>query len=148
MRLYVVDANLYIEASRSRPKAEELAAFCAAFLPRLFFHAVVAQELLVGASTAAWRREVERGIIGPFERRGRLVTPSFQSWKRSGTIIARLIEKRHFPPGGVPRSFLNDVLLATSCRTEGLTVVTTNTADFERIARVEPVRFSEPWPTA
>jgi predicted nucleic acid-binding protein len=37
-------------------------------------------------------------------------------------------------------------LLATSCRDAGMTVVTTNTKDFELIAQVEPVRFSAPWP--
>lgn len=146
MKLYVLDANLYIEAARSSAKAEELSAFSSAFLPQLFFHAVVAQELLAGATSLEWKREIERGVIGPFERRGRLVTPTFKAWKRSGEIIAELIEARRLSRGGMLRSFLNDVLLATSCREEGLTLVTSNVADFELIAEVEQVRFSAPWP--
>lgn len=148
MKLYVLDSNLYIEAARNRLKAEELASFSSAFLPQLYFHAVVAQELLAGATSNRWRREIERGVVGPFERRGRLVTPTFKAWKRSGQIVADLIERRRLSAGGVARSFLNDVLLAVSCREAGLTLVTNNAADFELIAEVEPVRFSGPWPRA
>jgi len=148
VKLYVLDSNVYIEAARSALKAEELVSFSSSFLPQLYFHAVVAQELLAGATNSEWRREIERGIVGPFERRGRLVTPTFKAWKRSGEIIADLIERRRLSPGGVPRSFLNDVLLAVSCREAGLTLVTNNTADFELIAEVEPVRFGLPWPKA
>ena len=50
-------------------------------------------------------------------------------------------------PGGFARSFLNDVLLAVSCRAAGLTLVTANLADFERIRRVETFEFVPPWPT-
>ena len=148
MRLFVLDSNLYIEAARSRSKAEELASFSSAFLPRLFFHAVVAQELLAGAVSPERKRDIERGIIGPFERRGRLVTPTFRAWKRSGEVVADLIARRRLSSGGVARPFLNDVLLATSCREEGLTLITGNTADFELIAEIEPVRFRAPWPKA
>jgi predicted nucleic acid-binding protein len=146
VRPYVLDSNLYIEASRNPEKAKELAAFSTTRLPRLFFHAVVAQEIIAGATTSAWRTEIERNIVGPFERRGRLVTPSFRAWKRSGEIISELIEKRRLPRGGVPRSFLNDVLLAASCREEGLTLVTKNTSHFELIADVEDVQYLPPWP--
>jgi len=62
--------------------------------------------------------------------------------------MADLIERRRLSPGRVPRSFLNDVLLAVSCREAGLTLVTNNTADFELIAEVEAVRFGLPWPKA
>ncbi|MEQ1856196.1 MAG: type II toxin-antitoxin system VapC family toxin [Longimicrobiales bacterium] len=146
MKRYVLDTNLYIDAARSVSKAEELAAFSAEFLPHIFLHAVVAQELLAGASTAAWRREIERGIVGPFERRGRIVTPTFDAWKRAGAMVAKLIESRRFTRGGVPRSFLNDALVAMSCHEGGMTLVTTNIKDFESIAQVEPVRYCAPWP--
>lgn len=146
MKRYVLDTNLYIEAARSHTKAEELAAFVSEFLPRIFLHAVVAEELVAGATSSEWRREIERGIIGPFERRGRVVTPTFTAWKRAGAVVADLIERHRLSRGGVSRSFLNDALLATSCRDVGVTIVTGNTADFELIAEVEPVRVSAPWP--
>jgi predicted nucleic acid-binding protein len=77
-----------------------------------------------------------------------LVTPTFRAWKRSGEVVADLIARRRLSSGGVARPFLNDVLLATSCREEGLTLITSNTADFELIAEIEPVRFRAPWPKA
>jgi hypothetical protein len=45
----------------------------------------------------------------------------------------------------VPRSFLNGVWLAVSCREAGVVLITTNQADFSRIGAVEPFRFAAPW---
>lgn len=146
MRRYVLDTNLFIEAARDRQKAEELSAFSSAFLPQLHLHAVVVQDLLAGATSPEWRREIERGVVAPYERRGRVVTPSYRAWKRSGEIIAELVEERKLSPGGIRRSFANDALLAASCREEGFVLITGNARDFELIAGVEPVRFVEPWP--
>ncbi len=146
MTRYVLDTNLFIDAARDRAKAEELRTFSSAFLPFLYFHAVVAQELQAGAVTARWRSELAGSVIGPYRRRGRVVVPSFGAWQRSGEIIAELVETKALPSGGVARSFANDALIAASCCEEGLTLVTRNRADFELIARVEPVRWTEPWP--
>jgi predicted nucleic acid-binding protein len=143
---YVLDTNLYVEAARSSGYGSLLADFAGAFLPQIYLHAVVVQELALGAVNAAARRQLEREVVAPFERRGRLVTPSFPAWKRAGEILAELVESRVISRGGVSRSFANDVLLAVSCREEGMTVITRNTADFERIAKVEAVRFVQPWP--
>ncbi len=146
MTRYVLDTYLFIEAARDRAKAEEVMAFSSAFLPFLYFHAVVAQELLAGARTARWRKQLGELVIGPYLRRGRVVVPSFAAWRRSGEIVAELVVAKVLPAGGVARSFANDALIAASCREEGLTVVTRNAGDFELIARVEPVRWTEPWP--
>ena len=146
MTRYVLDTNLFIEAARDRRKAEELKVFSSAFLPFLQFHSVVAQELLAGAITARWRRELVEAVIGPYARRGRVVVPSFAAWTRSGEIVAELVESKALPAGGVARSFANDALIAASCREEGLMLVTRNRRDLELIARVEAVRWTEPWP--
>lgn len=146
MRRFVLDTNLYIEAARDRTRAEELAQFSSAFLPSLYLHAVVVQELLAGAVSAEWRREIERVIVGPFERRGRIIVPSYRAWKRSGEIVAELIAKKKIPPGGMSRSFMNDVILAASCKESGLILVTRNVRDFERIATVEDLNVVKPWP--
>jgi predicted nucleic acid-binding protein len=45
----------------------------------------------------------------------------------------------------VPTTFSNDVLIAVSSAEQGVTVVTGNTRDFERIARVARIEFVEPW---
>lgn len=146
MKRYVLDTNLYIEAGRNRDRAEELARFVSAQLPLIHMHAVVAQELLAGAVDAGKTRLVERGLVRPFEQRGRVVTPSFGTWKRAGSIMARLVQTKQMSPGGFGRSFVNDCLLAASCREGGLTLVTRNTRDFELIRGVEEFELVGPWP--
>ena len=146
MTRYTLDSNLYIEAARDAAQAEELEVFSSAFLPFLYLHAVVVQELLAGATSPEWQREIQRGIVRPFERRDRLLVPSYRSWRRSGEIVFELVQNNELTAGGVGRSFMNDALLAASCRDTGVVLITRNLADFRRIARVEPVRFQKPWP--
>jgi predicted nucleic acid-binding protein len=143
---FVLDTNVYIEAARNRTKAEELEAFASAALPFLFLHVIAAQEMLAGAVTADSQRDIQRGLIKPFERRNRILTPSSRAWLRSGEIVAELVRSKRLSRSGVKPSFLNDALIAASCREAGLTLITNNTADFEKISSVEPVRFVEPWP--
>jgi len=143
---FVLDSNLYIEAIRDQTKAAALAEFTIASLTHVVLHAVVVQELLAGAVSELARRDVYRDLIRPFERRGRILTPSYQAWRRSGEMVATLIEQGELTVGGVPRSFTNDAVLAASCREEGLTLITRNRRDFERIQRLERFRFVDPWP--
>ncbi len=146
MRRFCLDTQLYIEAARDRDKADELKSFVSAALPFVFLHAVVVQELLAGATTPVWRKEISRDMIGPFERRGRLVTPTYAAWKRSGEIVADLIKRKLRSAKGVAPSFMNDALLAASCRQSGITLITRNTKDFAAIASFEPVVYTSPWP--
>lgn len=148
MTKYVLDASLYIEAVRDRAFAAGLAQFTSMFLPQIYLHSVVAHELMAGAISEDARRQVDRGVIQPFERRGRVVVPNYRAWKRSGEIVAELVEQKVMSTVGISRSFPNDVLLAVSCRDEGLTIITRNIADFERISGVETVRYTLPWPAA
>ena len=43
-------------------------------------------------------------------------------------------------------SFVNDVMLAMSCRETGAVLITGNTRDFARIASVRAFDFVPPWP--
>ena len=146
MKRFVLDTNIYVAADRNVINAEELVAFYAAWLPATYLHAVVAQELLLGAVDARRGAAIRAAYVRPFESRGRIVTPSFANWARSGEIVAQLVRDKVISPGGFGRSFLNDVLLAVSCRMFGLTLVTNNLRDFERIRRVEKFDFIPPWP--
>lgn len=146
MKKFVLDTNLYIVADRSLEGTVALQRFYDQRLSATFLHAVVVQELLVGGVTARHRRAIRRDLVRPFERVRRVISPSFRAWRRSGEIAGELVERGIFSPGGFSRSFLNDVLLAASCREEGLTLVTANTADFAAIAEVEPFDFAAPWP--
>ncbi len=146
MPRYVVDTNLYIEATRSDEAADGLKRFYARLLPYVHLHSVVAQELLAGAMAPDLERETQAGFIEPFEAVGRTITPTHRTWKRAGEIMARLVRKKRLSPGGFRRSFVNDCLLAASAREHGFVLVTRNTQDFELIRTVEPMDVLPPWP--
>ncbi|MGH7564655.1 MAG: type II toxin-antitoxin system VapC family toxin [Vicinamibacteria bacterium] len=148
MSKFVLDTNIYIEAARSAKKAEELKNFVSAFLPFIYLHAVVVQELLAGATSARATGEIEKSLVTPFEKRGRLIIPAWRAWKRSGQMVAELIARKSLSPGGQTRSFLNDALIAASLREEGSTIITRNIEDFRLLSKVETFRFLEPWPKA
>ncbi len=146
MPRYVIDTNLYVAADRDLAWAEEVERFSTAYLPFIHFHAVVAQELLAGAIDQRREKLVDDSLIQPFERRGRVLTSGFAAWKDAGRILSQLIQRKLMSPGGFKRSFLNDCVLAASCREVGATLVTLNRDDFELIGEVMRFEFTEPWP--
>jgi predicted nucleic acid-binding protein len=143
---YVIDTNLYIEATRSEVAADDLNAFQARFLPHIHLHSVVAQELLAGAVRPELERRLREKLVRPFEAVGRVLTPTHRSWTRAGEIIARLVRAGRLSPGGFRPSLVNDCLIAASAREYGFVVVTRNQRDFELIGSVETVRVLPPWP--
>jgi predicted nucleic acid-binding protein len=147
MARYVLDTNLYIRADRDPVWADGMAQFVSAFLPVIYLHAVVAQEVIAGAIDSRREKLIQDSVIGPFERRGRVVTPNFDTWKQAGLIIAHLVQKKLMTPGGFRRSFVNDCILAASCRAEGMVLITNNMDDFSLIKRVLSVEVVGPWPT-
>ncbi len=142
-RRFTVDTNLYIDALRTEEGKTALNAFHAAYAPFEHLSAVVAQELRAGVRGAAGAK-LENAILAPFERRGRLVTPTYDAWKETGRVLAELVPANGWD--SVSRSFVNDVLLAMSCRESGIVLVTKNVADFTRIAAVRSFDFVRPWP--
>jgi len=141
-RLFALDSHLFIDAQRTDEGADALSAFVSARTAFVVLSAVVAQELRAGVRTAGAVDWLEKEVVGRFERRGRLITPTYWAWKESGRILSRLIGRSET----VSRSFVNDVLLAMSCRESGVVLVTANLGDFERIARVRKFDFVAPWP--
>jgi predicted nucleic acid-binding protein len=141
---YVLDTQLYIAALRDEEHRATLNAFQMAYTPFLHLSAIVAQELRAGVRGNDARR-LEHDLLAPYERRHRLITPTFASWKEAGRVLSELVA----PAGwrSVTRSFVNDVLLALSCRESGAVLVTSNTRDFERIAAVRAFEFVAPWPS-
>lgn len=148
MRRFVLDTNLYVEAARSRERAADLARFSSAALPFLHLHAVVAQELLAGARGEKGRRRIREWLVDPFDRRDRVVVPTWRAWKRSGEMISELVEEGRLSPGGFSRSFTNDALIAASLRDTGAVLVTSNERDFSLLAEVEAFEYEAPWPEA
>jgi predicted nucleic acid-binding protein len=144
---YLVDTNLYIRAFRNVAAAAELRRFYAANAPACYLSSVVLHELLLGAGGPDQARAISREVAKPFRRTARLVTPSASAWRASAETVARLAWEEGMDRRSMPRSFVNDVLIAACCREEGLTVVTENRRDFLRIQRLVDFRFLAPWPS-
>lgn len=134
---HVVDTDLYVRFIRTGEHHELLADLYGNETPGIYFSSVVLEELLAGVVDARGLAAVAR-LHRPFERVGRILTPTHVVWKEAGEFLAWA--RRAHPPARskVPR-LTNDALIALSARTLGATVHTTNAQDFELIARFRPV---------
>jgi predicted nucleic acid-binding protein len=146
-RKFVLDTNCFVDASRTDAEAAAFTEFCAWAASGLYLSTVVAAELRAGAGTAKDRRTLERQILSPYLRRGRLLNPSPAAWEALGTTLAALVEGEGLVLRDVRRSFVFDILIARSCRDIGATLVSRNAADLSRIANVFSFDFVPPYPT-
>ena len=144
---FVLDTNCFVDASRTEEDAAAFAEFSAWAAPRLYLSTVVAAELRAGAGNAKDRRTLERTILSPYVRRGRLLNPSPVAWESLGTTLATLVKEEGLVLRDVPRSFVFDILLARTCRDIGATLVSRNSADFSRIAKVFAFDFVPAYPS-
>lgn len=136
---YALDTNVLIDALNQPARLEDLLAFLSCALPQIHLSAVVAHELDAGTTAARQRGLLDRHLVGPFERRGRVFAPSVAAWRRAGQLLAL----GHRAPSAAR---LNDLLLAVSCREAGLTLVTRD-RDFRRLARlIRGLRVMAPFP--
>lgn len=148
MTKFVLDTNLYVQAFRSRAGAEALEEYLMVFTPITWLSSVVMHELLVGASTPAKARQVRTDLFGPLLRTGRVITPSHAAWERSASALSAMARAGHRDLRTVPKSLVNDFLLAASCREAGATLITDNSRDFRMIARFLAHDWMRPWPEA
>jgi predicted nucleic acid-binding protein len=146
-RPFVLDTNCFVDASHTDTEAAAFAEFCGWAAPRLYLSTVVAAELRAGAGSAQDRRTLERQILAPYVRRGRLVNPSAATWEQLGTTLAALAEGDGLVLRDVPRSFVFDILIAGSCREIGAILVSRNATDLSRIAEVFAFDFVRPYPS-
>jgi predicted nucleic acid-binding protein len=146
-RKFVLDTNCFIDASGTDRRAAAFAEFCAWAAPSLYLSTVVAAELRAGAGSRHDRRILERQILAPYVRRGRLLNPSVSAWEALGTTLAALVEDEGLVLREVRRSFVFDILIARSCRDIGATLVSRNANDLSRIARVFAFDFVPPYPS-
>lgn len=144
LRKYVLDSNCFIDAAHDADARAALEAFSLQAAPGLYLSSVVAAELRAGAGKA--RAALERLVLAPYVRRGRILTPSATSWDALGTTLAAFADRDGLILAQARRSFLFDILLAHSCREAGATLVSANTRDLERIARVFSFEFVPPYP--
>ncbi len=144
LRKYVFDTNCFIDASRDAAARAALEAFSLHAAPGLYLSAVVAAELRAGAGRSSGL--LERVVLAPYVRRGRVLTPSAESWSVLGTTLATLADREGLVLSQVRRSFVFDILVAHSCREAGAILVSRNTRDLERIGRVFSFDFVAPYP--
>lgn len=143
---YALDTNIYINAFRDAIAEGALLRFLERALPFTYLSAVVMQELAAGTRTGAQHHELEQSVFGPFVRRGRVFTPSPDAFVHSGRLIASLAAREGWSGVRQNPSLLNDALLATSCREQGIVLVTSD-SDFGRFAPLlKGWRVVAPWP--
>lgn len=146
LRKYALDTNCYIDASRSPADFTALQEFVARTAPGLYVSSIVAAELLGGARSVKDRKLLEERVLGPFARHGRMLTPSAAGWDALGRTLASVHEREGLQLAQVSRSFAFDVLLAYSCREQGVVLVSANARDMARIRRVFVFEFTAPYP--
>ena len=145
---YALDTNIFIDGFRSEEAQAEVFAFLNRALPFTYLSAVVMQELAAGAKTPETARDVQQGILKPFERRRRVFAPSAAAFVQSGRVLAAVAEGEGWQVLDENPSLLNDALIAASCREQGVTLITKD-ADFKRLAPfVKGFRYAAPWPIA
>ena len=147
-RIGLIDTNVFIRGFRTAKANQALQRFHSAMAPFEHLSAIVAHELRAGAQGSEARRMLERHLITPFVKRGRLFAPTADAWQRAGDTLAQLHQGEGVDLRRMRRSFANDVLLALSCREAGITLVTENLKDFERISQYVRFDFEPPWQAA
>lgn len=137
---YVLDSQFLIRAVRDGDEAERMEQFLSAAL--VYLSAVVVQELLAGARDPELRR-LRKHFFMPYERKGRLVTPSFRGWVAAGEILRKLRDRGW----QITPSLTNDVLIAVSVTEIGATLLHDNARDYNAIQSLYPrLRHRVGWP--
>lgn len=136
MAKHLIDTDLYIDLIRSGGSLPVLRELYETQAPRIYFSSVVAQELLAGARSPAGRQHVET-LLGPFEKAGRILTPSHKQWKEAGDVLAKLLKLRPDLKSKLS-TLVNDCLLVLSARAIGAIVYTRNREDFTLLQKIRP----------
>ena len=145
-RKYLLDTNVYLDAIRDPGFEREFDSFLERNAPAIFMSAVVMQELRAGAITDKQANALQNGIFGVFERRRRIAAPSAAAFKECGRILAALFRKDGVSFSKRPRSLVNDILIAATCRENGFILVTRD-RDFALVRpHLRGFTFVPPWP--
>jgi len=127
---HLIDIDLYIDLTQSGTTLSLIRELYDKDAPGIYFSSIVAQELLAGARSSVGRERVEI-LFRPFEKVGRVITPSHNQWKDAGGILAKVLQDRPNLKSKLP-ALVNDCLRALSARSLGATLYTRNRDDFMR----------------
>jgi predicted nucleic acid-binding protein len=90
---HLIDTDLYIDLIQSGTTLPLIREIYDKDAPGIYFSSIVAQELLAGARSPAGKKRVEI-LFRPFEKVGRVVTPSHNQSKTVGGILGKVLENR------------------------------------------------------
>jgi len=114
----------YPRISRIEPGAAELKTISCALCPYEFLSVCRRPGSCapVSAPVDAVKR-FDRTVVEPFLRRGRVITPTFATWRESGRVLATLVADDAARARRVPTHHgQDDIMLALSCGRPGITV--------------------------
>src|SRR5437867_12211319 len=114
--------------------------------PSLYLSTVVAAELRAGTTRVSDLRKLEKAVLKPYYRRGRVLNPSAAAWEALGKTLAWLVKHEGIALRTAPRSFIFDILLAYSCRELGAVLISGNERDLQRIRQVFTFDSAPPYP--
>jgi predicted nucleic acid-binding protein len=146
VRKFVLDTNCFIAASCNDEDAAKFEAFVHMAAPGLYLSTVVAAELRAGTIRPRDVQKLERAVLKPYYRRGRIINPSAAAWDALGKTLAWLVRNEGIDLRAIRRSFIFDILLAYSCRELGAVLISGNEQDLRRIRRVFSFEFVVPYP--
>ena len=104
----------------------------------VWLSSVVLEELYAGVS--ARNRHVVERLERDFNRAGRILVPNLTDWTQTGKVLALLATKYDYEQVGRGR-LTNDALIAMSAGRLGITVITANARDFEKLAEFRPFQW-------
>jgi hypothetical protein len=84
---------------------------------------------------------MERRVLDPYVRGGRLLAPSGASWDALGTTLATLVEQEGLVLAQTSRSFIFDILIAHACREARAVLVSADMRGLQRIAPLSSLRL-------
>lgn len=105
-----------------------------------YLSAVVLQELVAGAGDSSAIKEFDR-LRQEYRKADKLLVPNEEDWWHAGLVLNALQRgRRSKKTGKIPKisvaeryRIINDVLIARTAKRAGVTVVTDNVSDFEKI---------------
>lgn len=137
MQPVLFDSSIYITALRTGVEAALALRRLAANSP-VWLSSVVLEELYAGVAPRG--RHVLERLERDFEKAGRMLVPNLSDWTQTGKVLARLAVKYDYEQIGQGR-LTNDALIAMSAGRSGITVITANARDFDRLAEFRPFRW-------
>jgi predicted nucleic acid-binding protein len=143
---FTLDTNIFIDAFADSAADAALDAFLQRAAPLTHLNAVVMQELRAGAVTDAQATALQDLVFDAFECRGRVFGPSPSAFKECGRVLSEMWRRDGVAFRQRPRSLVNDILLAASCRERGVILVTAD-RDYTVLAPLmKGFRHVSPWP--